>query len=333
MCASHNNMSNPLVSILVPVYHVEEYIEKCARSLFEQTYDNLEYIFCDDCSPDASIQKLKEVMKEYPTRLEHMRILRHEQNRGIAATRNDLLSNSKGDFLFWVDSDDWIETNAIELLVARQQEIDADIVTGRAYAHMNGKTTRCHDGWDLDKHQLIEEIIKCNCGSTLWRRLFRKLLFIDNDIKFCVGIDGREDYAVTIPLLYYAKKIAGIDAIVYHYNMTNTSSLSYGYKDLSFQLDYLESCEQIIAFFEGKDEHYHRLCHEMQIKRAHDFMMIHYKHRYRKGYQAMAQYLSKSDKKYWEKIRWGKWIIKTIESNYYMMRLTYPLRKIYAKLS
>lgn len=327
------NHNQPLVSILVPVYQVEEYIERCARSLFEQTYDDLDYVFCDDCSPDDSIQKLEEVMKEYPLRSEQIRIIRHEQNRGSAAARNTLIDNCKGVFCFWADADDWVETNAVELLVKKQQETDADIVTGRAYAYMTDRVTRCHDGWDLGKNMLMEEIIKCKCGSTLWRRLIRKSLFTDYGIRFHEGVNGREDYAVVIPLLYYAKKIAGIDGIVYHYNMTNTSSLSYGYKDLSFQLDYLESCELIIAFFEGKDEHYHRLCEEMKIKRAHDFMMIHYKNRYRKGYQSMAQYLSKSDKKYWEKIRWGKWIIRTIESNYYMMRLTYPLRKIYTKLS
>ena len=118
-------MTNPLVSVLVPIYNVDPYIEQCARSLFEQTYDNLEFIFCDDCSPDASIQKLKEVMKEYPQRLEQIRIIYHERNRGSAAARNTLIDNCKGDFLFWVDSDDWVDTNAIERLVIKQKEKDA----------------------------------------------------------------------------------------------------------------------------------------------------------------------------------------------------------------
>lgn len=326
-------MSNSLVSVLVPVYQAEAYIERCARSLFEQTYDNLEYLFCDDCSSDASIQKLENVMKDFPQRSEQIRIIHHERNRGSAAARNTLIDNCKGVFCFWVDADDWVETKAVELLVKKQQETDADIVTGRAYAYMADRVTKCHDGWDLEKKMLMEEIIKCKCGSTLWRRLIRKSLFSDYGIRFHEGVNGREDYAVVIPLLYYAKKISGIEAIVYHYNMTNTSSLSYGYKDLTFQLEYLESCELIIAFFEGKDEHYCCLCKEMKIKRAHDFMMIHYRHRCRKGYQTMVKYLSKSDKKYWKRIRWGKWMIRSIESNYYMMRLTYPLRKIYTKLS
>ena len=121
-------MGTPLVSVLVPVYNVEPYIERCARSLFEQTYDNLEYIFCDDCSTDASIHILESVMKDYPQRLEQIRIIHHERNRGSAAARNTLIDNSNGVFLFWVDSDDWVETNAVDLLVSKQQEKDLILI-------------------------------------------------------------------------------------------------------------------------------------------------------------------------------------------------------------
>lgn len=327
------NYDQPLVSVLVPVYQVENYIERCARSLFEQTYDNLEYVFCDDCTPDGSMQVLERVMVDYPNRARQIHIIHHERNRGNAAARNTLLDNCTGDFLFWVDSDDWVEFNAVELLVKKQQETDADIVTGRAYAHLENRTMRCQDGWNLDKESLIQEIILCKCGATLWRRLIRKSLYIDNNIKCHEGVDGRVDYSCIIPLLYYAQRVVGIDAIVYHFNRTNNHSMSYGYKDLAYQKNYLESCRLISLFFEMKDKNYYHMCKEMMIKRAHDFMMTHYRHRCRKAYQSMAQYLSKSDKKYWEKIRWEKWIIRTIESNYYMMRLTYPFRKIYAKHS
>ena len=322
-------MSNPLVSVLVPVYRVEAYIERCARSLFEQTYDNLEYIFCDDHTPDASIQVLDKVMADYPNRAKQIYIIHHEQNRGNAAVRNTLLENSKGLFLFWVDSDDWIETNAVELLVAKQQEIGADIVTGRAYAHSEDKITRCNDGWDLDKNTLIEKMVLSKCGATLWRRLIRKSLYVDNGIKCHEGVDGRVDYTCIVPLLYYARKVTGIDAIVYHYNMTNSHSMSYKYMNLAYQINHLESGRLISVFFQEKGEdHYYRLCREMMIKRAHDFMIIHYRNKYRKGYQTMANYILNSDKKYWYKIKWNNWAKRTIESHYYLMHLTYPLRKL-----
>lgn len=327
-------MSNPLVSVLVPVYRVEAYIKRCAHSLFEQTYDNLEYIFCDDCTPDASMQVLDKVIAEYPNRAKQVHIIHHELNRGNAAVRNTLLDKSKGVFLFWVDSDDWVETNAVELLVAKQQETGADIVTGRAYAHMENKIIRCNDGWALDKNTLMKEIVLCKCGATLWRRLIRKSLYLDNGIKCHEGVDGRVDYACIVPLLYYAQKVTGIDAIIYHYNMTNSHSMSYKYKNLAFQRNYLESCRQISVFFEEKGEdHYFQLCKEMIVKRAHDFMMIHFRNGYRKGYSSMVNYILESDKGYWYKIRWDKWVKRTMESNYYLMRLTYPIRKLQGILS
>ena len=93
-------MESPLVSILVPIYNVEPYIERCARSLFEQTYDNLEFVFVDDCTPDKSIQILETVITDYPNRAKQTRIIQHDHNRGLSATRNTLIYNSTGEFFF-----------------------------------------------------------------------------------------------------------------------------------------------------------------------------------------------------------------------------------------
>lgn len=88
-------MANPLVSVLVPVYQAEKYIERCAQSLFEQTYDNVEYVFCDDCSPDASIQILETIIKEYLQRSGRIQIMHHAKNWGSAVARNTLFTNRK----------------------------------------------------------------------------------------------------------------------------------------------------------------------------------------------------------------------------------------------
>ena len=73
------------VSILVPVYGVEQYIEKCARSLFEQTYSDIEYVFVNDCTKDDSIGVLKRVLEKYPQRMQQVRIINHEKNMGLGA--------------------------------------------------------------------------------------------------------------------------------------------------------------------------------------------------------------------------------------------------------
>ena len=110
-------MEDKKVSILVPVYGVEKYIKRCARSLFEQTYDNIEYIFVDDCTQDRSIDILEEVLKEYPNRKNQVKILHHAKNRGLSASRNTALDASTGDYLMHVDADDYLHVDAIALLI------------------------------------------------------------------------------------------------------------------------------------------------------------------------------------------------------------------------
>ena len=159
--------NNPLVSILVPVYNVEQYIERCARSLFEQTYDNLEYIFVDDCTPDKSIQILERVLAEYPQRREQTKIIHHDRNRGLAAARNTAVENCSGVFLTHVDSDDWIEFNAVELLVNKQQENDADIVSSNTFCQYSDGTYRIGDTYSSLQGDPLTNIVSYNAYFSL----------------------------------------------------------------------------------------------------------------------------------------------------------------------
>lgn len=326
--------NHPLVSILVPVYNVELYIERCARSLFEQTYYNLEFIFCDDYSPDSSIQKLETVMKDYPQRSEQIRIIYHGRNRGSAAARNTLIDNCKGDFCFWVDADDWVETNAVEVLVKKQQETDADIVTCRAYAH-NGdiKKEYFDGGCNLDKDALLEMILRGKCGSSVWRRLIRNSLHTDHNIKCLEGVNGRDDFQLIVPLIYYSRKVDSIDAFLYHYDRTPHHSITYdSMNNLTYQIQSMRSRLFIRDFFVGKDERYVQIVSEEMARWAHKYMTHHYQHRNRNGYQTMVDYIEKIDRKYWKRIRWGNKVIMLMESNYFLMCATYPLRRLRRKL-
>lgn len=327
--------NHPLVSILVPVYNVEPYIERCARSLFEQTYENLEFVFCDDCSTDTSIWILETIIKEYPQRADHIKIIRHESNRGSAVARNTLIANSKGVFLFWVDSDDWVETNAVELMVKKQSENDADIVTCRCYGHYGDTMKEYFDGgFNLDKDTLLEMILRGKCGSSVWRRLIRKSLYTDHNIKCLEGINGRDDFQLIVPLIYFSRKVDSIDAFLYHYDRTPHHSITYDkMNNLTFQIHSMRSRLFIRDFFVGKEERYVQIVSEEMAHKAHKYMVHHCLRRNRKGYQTMVEYIMALDKKYWHKIRWNNWVIRKIESNYYMMSLTCPLRQLRNKIS
>ena len=101
------------ISILTPVYGVEKYIEQCARSLFEQSYAPIEYIFVDDCTPDKSIGILQSLLKEYPERAQQVRIIHHDRNRGVGAARQTALMAATGDYLLFADSDDMLPEDAV----------------------------------------------------------------------------------------------------------------------------------------------------------------------------------------------------------------------------
>lgn len=121
------------VSVIIPVYNVEKYIEHCARSLMEQTLMDIEYIFVDDCTPDHSMEILQRVLTDYPERLENIRIIHHTQNSGSAAVRNTGLQIAQGEYIIHCDSDDWVEPDMYKAMYAKAKETDADIVVTDYY--------------------------------------------------------------------------------------------------------------------------------------------------------------------------------------------------------
>lgn len=116
------------VSVIIPVYGVEKYIERCVRSLFEQTLDDIEYLFIDDCTPDRSIDILKQVLEEFPHRKCQVVIHRMKQNSGQAKVREWGMRNATGEYVIHCDSDDWVETDMYRLMYDEAKRIDADIV-------------------------------------------------------------------------------------------------------------------------------------------------------------------------------------------------------------
>ncbi len=248
------------VSIFIPIYNVEKYIERCARSLFEQTYSDIEYIFVNDCTPDKSIEVLESIVNEYPQRKEHIKIIKHEKNRGIAAVRNTALDNCRTDFLIFVDSDDYIEKDAVEKLINKQKEGDFDIVTGEALIHRKNSTKILHKKEPDDKEELIKYYIRPVLNHTIWGRLIRKSLFKDNNIHASEGYNIGEDHLLITKLFYYAKAFASIDDIIYHYDCTNENSYMNQKKDnkklLLKQYQNTFSFNELRKFFEDKSPIY-----------------------------------------------------------------------------
>lgn len=244
------------VSILVPIYNVENYIVRCARSLFEQTYPDIEYIFVNDCTPDNSVEILKNIIQEYPQRKEHIRIISHEKNRGLAAARNTAVENCQTEFLMHVDSDDYLEKDTVEKLVSKQKNGNYDIVTGNAKFHRKDNITILRKNEPKEKEELIKFYIQPVYNHTIWGRLIRTSLYKENKIQALEGYNIGEDHQVIPQLFYYAKHFASIDDIVYHYDCTNESSYMYinndYQKELSRHYQNTMSFNVLRSFFENK---------------------------------------------------------------------------------
>ena len=213
-----------VVTIATPVYKVERFIERCARSLFEQSYPDIEFIFVDDCSPDRSMVILKNTIAEYPERQPHIRVIRHDTNRGLGAARNTAISHASGEFVFHVDSDDFIEKNAIALLVEKHLENRADIVSADAIKHTSDGEIDCVEPDYANKEEMLHFLAGNMSHHMIWGRLIRKSLYTENSIQVEEGVNVGEDWQVLVPLVHQAQSIAALHEKIYHYNCVNLDS-------------------------------------------------------------------------------------------------------------
>ena len=247
---------NPKVSILVPVYGVERFIQRCAHSLFNQTYGNIEYIFIDDKTPDRSIELLKNVVAEFPNRKDFVRTIKRDANRGLAAARTTGISHATGDFLMHVDSDDYIELETVELAVNAMVNNNADIVSFGCFREYANKTIiQIPPSFKDGKDMCLKFLRKKNINVGVWGRMYRRSLYVNNNIKTLEGFNMAEDFQVTPRLAYYASKVAVIKKPLYHYDLTNENALTF-----SFDSKKCNQCWKAVeineAFFKGKGNIY-----------------------------------------------------------------------------
>lgn len=204
----------PKISIIIPVYKVEKYIERCARSLFEQTLDDIEYLFIDDCSPDKSIEVLKDILDKYPHRKSQTIIHRMERNKGQAAVRYWGVKNATGDYLIHCDSDDWVELDMYRSLYEEAILTNADIVICDYY-ESDGLVNRLkHYDYSEDKECLINDLLYLRGSWAIWNKLIRRNLY--NNIKFPLFNMG-EDMSIVFQLIQKSSKIVAINKPLYYY--------------------------------------------------------------------------------------------------------------------
>lgn len=207
----------PKVSVIIPVYRVEKYIERCARSLFEQTLDNIEFIFVNDCTPDNSISVLETTLRDYPNRKHQVRIINQPRNMGAAQARKDGILAATGEYVIQCDSDDWVDPNMYSDMLRQAENLGADLVMCRKIYISDGENhTIITDTIVENKEQMISLIITGKTSVSLWSRLVKKQLFLDKRFIYPLS-HMKEDTVISTELAYLSNKATFVEGPYYYY--------------------------------------------------------------------------------------------------------------------
>lgn len=212
--------NNPLVSILSPCYNVEKYLPKCLDTIIGQTYSNLQIVLIDDGSKDGTW----EIMQEYAAKDSRIEVY-HQDNKGVATTRNNLLDKVKGDFVLFVDSDDWVELTMVESLLGIQKQSDADIVACDMVKNDNTSDLSDKSYISYNKEQIVKAFLEHKwLNGSLWNKLVKTSLL--HNERFHCGISYGEDALFCWHLLQHVMSVVVCKQQLYHYRM-NDASLSH----------------------------------------------------------------------------------------------------------
>lgn len=212
--------NNPLVSILSPCYNVEKYLPKCLDTIIGQTYSNLQIVLIDDGSKDGTW----EIMQEYAAKDSRIEVY-HQDNKGVATTRNNLLDKVKGDFVLFVDSDDWVELTMVESLLGIQKQSDADIFVCDMVKNDYTSDLSDKSYISYNKEQIVKAFLEHKwLNGSLWNKLVKTSLL--HNERFRCGISYGEDALFCWHLLQHVMSVVVCKLQLYHYRM-NDASLSH----------------------------------------------------------------------------------------------------------
>ncbi len=216
------------VSILVPFYNVEKYVGRCVESLFTQTYKNIEYIFVNDCTPDKSMEIINAMIEKYGV-ASQCKMIVHNHNQGISASRNDCLDNMSGDYFLFIDSDDYVDKDMVELLVLAAKKENADI-SGCGYIEEYVDHSVEHPQKYSNNHnEMMRAITLLTIKGVMWKLLVRSTIVTEHrdEVRFILDRNMVDDYLFCCQIFYYAKRFACVDRCLYHWIQYNPNNYTH----------------------------------------------------------------------------------------------------------
>lgn len=225
----------PKVSVVIPVYGVEKYIARCAVSLMEQTLDDMEFIFVNDCTQDNSIEELKRILALYPNRSAQVKIINKDYNEGLSFARKTGVENASGDYIGFCDSDDWVDITMYEKLYNKAFYERLDYVKCGHYI-TNGITTLSRNNVNLsdspNKEEMLSRLLRCTGLNSVWDTLTRRKVFEDHSFKY-TSDSMLEDFFLATQIIESCSSYGVVDEPLYFY-FQNPDSISNSPSEIAY---------------------------------------------------------------------------------------------------
>lgn len=321
------------VSIGVPVYNVAKYIERCVRSILSQSYEDLEVVLVDDCSTDNSVNIIENTINDFPQRKNQVRIIRHERNQGVSVARNAFLDNHTGDFVMFVDADDYLTPDAVLMLMEQQRRTDSDLTSG-AFLMDYGNN---HDIYREDCNTVDAMLQRC-CGTSRchnnFARIFRATLLENPSIRYRPNVKIGEDWIFMVGALLRMERVSYIDDVVYIYDYTNQGSAMHNINSGKIMLAEVIALHEIKQMVKDKSESYINSAEKLMAEKIEDGLLIAYRSYDRVLFRNLKKYINElnpsniDDSYHFKKVSIGSFIYPEsyflyfwLKRNYYKLKM------------
>jgi len=236
--------NTPKISIIVPVYNVESYLLRCLESITNQTFTDFECILVDDCSPD----NCPAICDEYASKDQRFLVIHNHYNQGSSISRQTGLMQAVGDYILFIDSDDWIENNMVEEMYRKITDDNSDMICCDFYEEFSNTIKKNNPSPEADTITLIKQLLAFKISQSLFSRMVKKSIYAKITFPEASFL---EDFYIAIQLLFYSDRINYIDIPFYHYCF-NPTSLTYDDTYTRRAIEYYNSAVAVTHFLRNK---------------------------------------------------------------------------------
>ena len=256
------------VSAIIPLFKVRDYIGKCCDSLFNQTLKNVEYVFVNDSTPDDSVDVIKEKLEQYPSIEPFVKIVNHPQNMGVAEARNTGLRHASGEYVVYVDADDWIENDMFAELYSTAVAANLDIVGCDWYLEYPQRSRVLRQFSAAGANEAFRAMLKGQLRWYLWAFMIRREFIIENELGFLRGYNIGEDMSFLLKGFAVAQSYAHVSKPLYHHTLYNENSLTRMDSIKQFEI-VRHNVEDALGFIQTKHQQGYDLelaCYKLTVK-------------------------------------------------------------------